>query len=687
MKNKLLRSTLLLVSGSLLLTACGETSSSTTEKDTSDPTTQSTVDPVTDESSDKTSDVTSDASTEESTKEDSTTEESTKEETTGETSSEESSSESSSTIEGEEKNYNIILAAATLPPVLAALDSIKSGDETYCWIERQKTFSAFKPLNDRQEELTVGNFHWVGKFDNQNYANGIQSSAYDGYNPMVQQIEDIVKANPKAHFTIYGTDYKVWTSIKLAFDAGLDDEQFDIVNVEDGSGLYANLKSRVLNVNNAEQTYLSNIKSSYELYEQAKEDTTLLNSKFDEYLTGYPSLFSLITKENISLIVQDQYKFESIIETKDTTRIYPILSGFDEEYQANIDFGSLSSRYNALSAEDQDFYLNLMFGDDRIAAYKTMNRSIVDGIDVPSRKLIFIGGRVRQSDTQKVTDITAVPQDYEGLTSELKEVFGSEADFNLVLNYINNASNYAGAWANNPEVVNAVQLAALNYYVEYTFLLKTTYRLYGDQYDILFKGHPSELVNDITNWGGYTVTVNSTTYDYKEFMFNLTNQFYTEDSEGKMIGILPGGIAAENLAYLGVEHVIGGLPSSTYAGYDPDVAIQFIYASNADNFDVVNYDMTASKYEENQLKWTYGDGTEIITQGYNNGKLFDDLADYYEELAMEAAGTELENFYILRSDARKEDSKAWIRKILKLDSDAFVDPYYFDDYGRLLKAK
>ena len=42
--------------------------------------------------------------------------------------------------------YNIVFALATIPPVMAALDCIESGRETYAIIERGKTYSGIEAI-------------------------------------------------------------------------------------------------------------------------------------------------------------------------------------------------------------------------------------------------------------------------------------------------------------------------------------------------------------------------------------------------------------------------------------------------------------------------------------------------------------------------------------------------------------
>ena len=67
------------------------------------------------------------------------------------------------------KIYNIIFALATVPPVLAALDSISSGYETYAVIERGKTYNGIEKID---------NFHNAGFDPESNESNGFTSTEF-----------------------------------------------------------------------------------------------------------------------------------------------------------------------------------------------------------------------------------------------------------------------------------------------------------------------------------------------------------------------------------------------------------------------------------------------------------------------------------------------------------------------------
>jgi hypothetical protein len=98
-----------------------------------------------------------------------------------------------------------------------------------------------------------------------------------------------------------------------------------------------------------------------------------------------------------------------------------------------------------------------------------------------------------------------------------------------------------------------------------------------------------------------------------------------------LIGMVPYGTAAENLAYLGVEIAIAGLPSSTYNGFDTDVDVMFIMA--ASNQTMADTDsQVKERFEAGNLTYTDKDGNAVNAVYYNTGNVFKALAKYYESV-------------------------------------------------------
>ncbi len=86
--------------------------------------------------------------------------------------------------------YNIIFILATVPPVLAALDSIDNGYETYAYIEICKTSSGIDMVNG---------FHNIGFDASSNQGFGFND---DAFNSVVDTIKNLnVFGNEK--FNIY----------------------------------------------------------------------------------------------------------------------------------------------------------------------------------------------------------------------------------------------------------------------------------------------------------------------------------------------------------------------------------------------------------------------------------------------------------------------------------------------------
>ena len=79
--------------------------------------------------------------------------------------------------------YNIIFALATIPPVLAALESIESGYETYAIIERGKTYNGIDKLDY---------FHNAGFDASNNMSAGFTAEEFSS---MVEKVKELSGEN------------------------------------------------------------------------------------------------------------------------------------------------------------------------------------------------------------------------------------------------------------------------------------------------------------------------------------------------------------------------------------------------------------------------------------------------------------------------------------------------------------
>jgi hypothetical protein len=147
------------------------------------------------------------------------------------------------------------------------------------------------------------------------------------------------------------------------------------------------------------------------------------------------------------------------------------------------------------------------------------------------------------------------------------------------------------------------------------------------------KGHPREAIGCWQDWGNrYKVTYGEEqTYVYDKLMDNVLLSFHAKDSTGKFIGMVPYGTAAENLAYLGADIAICGLPSSTYNGYDTDVDVLFILAETVEAISGTA-SQVAERYKADNLLYTDKDGNKQTTVFYNTGNTYRKVAEIYAKL-------------------------------------------------------
>jgi hypothetical protein len=156
---------------------------------------------------------------------------------------------------------------------------------------------------------------------------------------------------------------------------------------------------------------------------------------------------------------------------------------------------------------------------------------------------------------------------------------------------------------------------------------------YGADYDLIMKGHPREVIGAWQEWGNrYKVNYGEEqTYVYDQLMDSVLLNFHAKDSVGKYIGMVPYGTAAENLAYLGADIAICGLPSSTYNGYDTDVDVLFILAVTNESIDGTA-SQVAERYKAGNLLYTDENGEKVKTVFYNTGNACKKVAELFGKL-------------------------------------------------------
>lgn len=560
---------------------------------------------------------------------------------------------------GERTVYNVIFALATVPPVLAALDSIANGYETYAMIERGKTYNGIDSLEK---------FHNIGFDPTNNLSNGFTTKEF---NDTVNAVKELREKDENAYFLFYVQDGTALRGAAVAANAGLGTDDFHVYMCEDGTGAYVALND----------TYIKGKKvgaDTDEVYEgyieavaKAKSEFETVMSKTDnkngdaELKYNIGKAFALAALDNFTYYLQDEASVIDVLESAEGEKTL-LLSAFgvegyskNTELKLNLKYQKISEGISKLEESEKTAYLTLMYGQYYEDTYAALTREERADEKAPLNKLVFIGARHNYyphfaSDEKYgiggLADDASVPQSYAELDEKYKTplLFATEADYDVFLEVLNNADNYGDDATD--EAKRLARVACFNIYIDYMFTLKLTYAVYGADYDIIMKGHPREVIGSFEEWGNmYKIKLDEeNVYVYDKLLDSALLAFHEKDSTGKYIGTVPYGTSAENLAYLGVDIAIGGLPSSTYNGYDTDVDVLFIIGETDQNIagsgSAEVYSQVKARYEAGDLLYTDADGKKQTTVFYNTGNVYkivesiltegenESLAERYREL-------------------------------------------------------
>lgn len=557
---------------------------------------------------------------------------------------------------GEAAEFNVIFALATVPPVIGAMESVLNGNHTFAIVERGKTFNGIDGLKY---------FHNVGFDPTNNKSTGFTQEEFEA---MVNQIKALEKDYPGSRYTFYVQDGTALIAAGIAANAGVTKDRFHVYMVEDGTGAYAAVRNSYIKNKNVTATsdepyeyyesYVATVKAQFDAV-MAKTD----NQKSD-FVYNIAKAFALASLDNFTYYFQDQAKLIGILEEAgDATNKTELLAavgaegyaGDSETLHISVKYGKISEGVAKMSAAQKTDYLKLMYGEYYQDTYDTLMRSERADQAAPAEKLVYIGTRVKSypalatdGRTFGVGGLAAdatVPGTYAELDAKYKTslLFGTESDYTAFLAVLNDPANYDSQIS--AEALRAAKVACFNVYINYMMNLKLTYALYGEQYDIIMKGHPREVIGEYTEWSqhydaAYTENGEQKTYRYNQLMDKILLAFHANDSVGKYIGMVPYGTAAENLAYLGANISLTGLPSSTYAGYDTDVDVLSIFCVT--NEDILGASsQVAERFEAGNLKYTLpGTDVEKKTAYYNTGNMLRAIAAIYAEDGNEAGAAQ-----------------------------------------------
>ncbi len=548
------------------------------------------------------------------------------------------------------KVYNIIFSLATIPPVLAALDAINSGYETYAIIERGKTYNGIEKIE---------NFHNAGFDPESNESNGF---TYTEFNAMVDKVKELREAEENSFFYIYAQDATALRAAAVAANAGIPVEDFHVIMCEDGSGSYKTLGEYFFDgKTDPLRKFLSLLNEVGPAFNtvMSKRD----NKNSDDLLKySLPSAFALSVLPNFTYWLQDGENIAGILGESQLAAIFGI--GDDAngaEFSANLRFMTIAEKMGELNDDQKADYLTLMYGDYYENTYASLTRTTRAGEAAPAEKLVFIGARHGYypkfaSDAKYgiggLGEKGTIPASYSALDAKYKNplVFGTESDYEIFLSVINDSSLYP---ANAPaDVIAQIKAECFDLYIDYIFTFKFTYSLYGADNDIILKGHPREVIGASEEWNNrYTVMhievegdgIKETKYSFDKLLDAALCAFHAKDSVGKYIGMVPYGTAAENLAYLGVDITVCGLPSSTYSGLDTGVPVLFIIAETDES---ICGDDSQVKDRFNAGNLTYiAAGEQLNSIFYNNGNVCKYTAQILKNSGDKSSSAEFEKLF------------------------------------------
>lgn len=591
--------------------------------------------------------------------------------------------------------YNIIFACASIPPVAAALMSIKNGGETWAVIQRGKTYSGI----DKTE-----NFHKIGFEPHINTRTLLGQAELD---LMSDKVCSIKAACPDAFFNIYCQDATAFRAVAIAANARLGYDDFHIHLIEDGISTYTYFEKEYINIpaeklapfvlkhkgnekkalkaehciknrpvfntlkkltksdyiadevsgkifniwfsDAKAQNYRNKLQCEYffDAVKNAKKNFETVMSRQDNHLDdeifdfGFANAFALAALPQFTYWMQDNELFRSIAAKSPDSRFanYFCANELPDNSRTapHISFFRTPELIKSLSPQQLQQYLCLMFGDDFDICSNTLKRTVRAGNPAPAKKLLFFQQQLFAkpcfaSDEKYgiggLSGSAALPQSYDALDKKYKTplIFGCEEDYSIFLDAVNNEDNFAAD--TDEKLKNKLKISVFNHYIDYIFTLKTVYTLYGDKYDIILKGHPTEPLGDHNMWNRsfYAVSSNGKKDYAAKALNNVLCAFHSEDSTGRYIGSIPYTLCAENIAFMDVDITLGGLPTSSYCGFPEGTDILFVIA--ADNCDLENTknadidNSIGSLHRKNRFCYRDENGTSQPAVYYNTDRFF-----------------------------------------------------------------
>lgn len=309
-----------------------------------------------------------------------------------------------------DKEYNVILTAATIPPMVTLLDVMGNDttkNETYAWIGRQNTISSVENLKKAFKKLTLD--------ESWSTASNIPNAVISNMNEFIT--DKWFESNETAHFNVYVTDYGILSALYLLENNGITSKNYKIHMVEDGSSAYSEfLTNQGYAAADGKANFDKNLAELTDSLNKIREGKfELPESAFVNYNLSYPAA----TLPNVDYYLQ--YPELLVSENADITAMI-------NNHDLKLVSKKLTSLYEALSTEKQT----------------AIKEIIVAGTTIE---------QIKKDDKEKVLMITGTSFSGEGdiLTEENVGAAGKDGNFETVVRYLaNKYKNYKIIYKGHP---------------------------------------------------------------------------------------------------------------------------------------------------------------------------------------------------------------------------------------------
>ena len=563
------------------------------------------------------------------------------------------------------RTYNIIFAGGSIPPMLGALEAVANGRETFVYIERGRLFNGIDAVDG---------------FTNLGFDTGTTRSIDDEKSFTLVQAKVKELADADSFFNFYINESRALKCAAIAANAGLEKRQFHIYMMEDGIDTYKKLDANYGKITGyqplkkffyglTKREWFSDKAASVlagKLAPLCRKDTSWLKRKFDrsawysfvkevkaaeklfdEIMSktdnrysdscvkpDYRRAFPLACLDGFTYLLQSIGKVHSILER---TRNPYLLSAFRAEgYSAKVEYRpdivsrNIPQKISTLSPQAKQKYLTLMFNAYSRQIHGFFDRTQRAGRPAPDRKLVYVSARFDTMCIRPVTDrkygigaMTGLLPEYENLDSKYKSalLFPAQEDYRLLYDSVQR--NIAADAP--PELVARAQARVFNYYADYVFTAKLIYTLYGEEYDIVIKNHPRCDIGAWQEWSEiYRMKYENGCLEVGRALDEALQAFHSQDSTGRYMALVSGGLSTENFEYLDADVSFCGQPSSVYNGLSDDASIPFIICdTDADitggSGSHVAYSAVSERYSRGLMKYADSAGKILPSVYYNTG--------------------------------------------------------------------